>query len=89
MRALEVHAVKVIHPFHPFHGRKLELIAHQNIIGVDWVMIDEGDGRRRWFPASWTDLFSGDAFVVQSAGRSHFRVEDLLRLVTLLEDMET
>lgn len=51
-------------------------------------MIDEGDGRRRWLPASWTDLFSGDAFVVQSAGRSHYRVEDLLRLATLLEERE-
>ena len=36
-------------------------------------------------PATWTNVGLKDAFVELSAGRSPFRVEDLLDLVTLLE----
>jgi hypothetical protein len=32
-------------------------------------------------PASWTDVQGPDPYTVLAAGRSHFRVEDLRRLV--------
>ena len=35
-------------------------------------------------PASWTSLFPPDPFVLISAGRSAFRVQDLLELAQLL-----
>jgi hypothetical protein len=35
-------------------------------------------------PAAWTDVFSPDPFVAISAGRSSFRVTDLLELVRLI-----
>jgi hypothetical protein len=36
-------------------------------------------------PAAWTDVVSEDPFVVMAAGRSPFRVEDLLRLAEVVD----
>jgi len=41
-----------------------------------------------YFPASWTDVGQPDPFVVLSEGRSMARVEDLLRLVDLVRDLQ-
>jgi hypothetical protein len=38
-------------------------------------------------PSSWTDVEAPDAFVVLSAGRSPFRVCDLIALGTLIEEL--
>jgi len=39
-------------------------------------------------PATWTDVEGADPFLVISAGRSHFRVKDLLVLAALLEELK-
>jgi hypothetical protein len=44
---------------------------------------ERGQTRVRSLPASWTDVVAPDPFVVLSAGRSHFRPEDLLQLALL------
>jgi hypothetical protein len=36
-------------------------------------------------PASWTSVGLGDPFTALAAGRCHFRMEDLLRLVELVK----
>ena len=43
--------------------------------------------RIRSLPASWTDVDEPDPFQVLSAGRSLFRVDDLLSLVALLDEL--
>lgn len=53
--------------------------------GEDRVFVFTGEGDVRSFPAGWTDAASPDPFVVVAAGRSPFRVEDLLALAGLLE----
>ena len=40
------------------------------------------------FPASWTDVNEADPFVELSQGRAMGRVEDLLRLVRLVGDIQ-
>jgi hypothetical protein len=35
-------------------------------------------------PAGWTDAAALDPFVALAAGRAHFRMEDLIRLVELV-----
>lgn len=50
------------------------------------------EGRRSggevlWFPLGWTDAVPEDPFVVVSKGRSWFRVDDLVRLVALIEGL--
>lgn len=47
----------------------------------------EDDDRIASLPASWTNVAEVDPVVVMSAGRALFRVEDLLVLVGIVEDM--
>ena len=63
------------------------MLDHRNVGGVERVLLEQEEGRRAWIPAAWTDLVSADPFVATSAGRSSFRVEDLLRLVELLTEV--
>lgn len=46
-----------------------------------------GDQRIYSLPAGWTDVEEPDAFLALSAGRSLFRVDDLLALSTVVEDL--
>ena len=45
--------------------------------------LDE-DGVQRSLPRAWTDAADVDPFLVLAAGRSPFRVEDLLAVVEVL-----
>ena len=47
-----------------------------------------GEERVRSLPASWTDVEGPDPFLVISAGRSHFRVKDLLVLAAVLREFK-
>ena len=74
------------HPFHPLFWRQLSLIDRRiRGTGGDRAYFYDDDGRLESMPISWTDLASEDPFVVASAGRAYFRVEDLLHLSALLE----
>ena len=48
--------------------------------------VDDG-GRVNWVPLSWTDLVEPDPFVVVAAGRTPFRIGDLLELADLVADL--
>ena len=45
------------------------------------------DMKTAYFPASWTDVGEADPFVELSQGRAMGRVQDLLRLVRVAEDI--
>jgi len=45
-------------------------------------------GRKSSVPLDWTDIGPKDPFVVVSAGRALFRVEDLLGLARLLGEIK-
>ncbi len=45
---------------------------------------ERGTRRVRSLPTRWTDVAGIDPFVALAAGRSRFRIEDLLLLVDLL-----
>ena len=75
----------VRHPFHPWRGRRIELIDCHRQWG-QWRVyyLSEGGGTVH-LPASWTDVGPRDPFVEQSQGRAIARVEDLLELVKMTE----
>jgi hypothetical protein len=77
--------VKVTHPFHPLAGQEFDFAFRRCNWGEDRVFVFTPGGGVRGFPAGWTDAASADPFVVVAAGRSAFRVEDLLALAGLLE----
>ena len=79
---------RITHPFHPLFGRKFELIGYRLAWGEERVYFHDETGELVLLPARWTDVVAPDPFVVLSAGRSHFRVVDLLRLADLVEQLK-
>ena len=53
--------------------------------GEDRVFVFDGEGQMFSLPAGWTDVDAPDPYVAVSAGRSAFRVADLLELAALLD----
>ncbi|HKA11922.1 MAG TPA: DUF5372 family protein, partial [Candidatus Dormibacteraeota bacterium] len=77
--------VVVTHPFHPLTGQKFELVGYAHTWGEHRVFFRKsGEERVYSIPVPWTDVEGVDPFVVISAGRAHFRVEDLLALAGVL-----
>ncbi len=76
------------HPFHPLHGREFELIESWTIQGVAWLRYPGEDGTLRSIRQAWTSAADEDPFVRVAAGRSAFRVSDLLALAALLDSLD-
>lgn len=75
------------HPFHPWRGRELVFVAARRAWGVDRVLFLDEDGVQRSLPRAWTDAADVDPFVTVAAGRSPFRVEDLVVLAGLIDGL--
>ena len=75
---------QVTHVFHPLHGHELSLLDQYIAWGEDRVYCHDDTDRLRHLPTAWTTAAPPDPFVEVSAGRSHFRVEDLLQLAVLI-----
>jgi len=76
--------VQVTHPFHPLHGRELEVVAHLVQWGEDRVFYRDPQGHRASMPVGWTSLAPPDPYVAVAAGRSRFRLQDLIDLAALI-----
>src|SRR5882672_2316189 len=77
---------EITHCFHPGRGQRLTLAMRKNNWDEDRVLYYNAQGRLCSMLVSWTSLALQDAFSLASAGRSWFRVDDLLNLVALLQD---
>ncbi len=66
-------------------GYEFELIDRRLAWGEDRVYFHDKTGELIRMPAEWTSAGVADPFVELSAGRSYFRVADLLRLAELVE----
>lgn len=80
--------VQITHPFHPEYGEEFEVVAIRNNWSEDRVYFLEHDGSVANTLARWTSVIEPDPFVITSAGRSYFRVGDLLELSRLLLELE-
>ena len=72
------------HPLHPWFGREFPFVARQHTWRQDRVFFFDDDGSMQSLPTAWTDVAEPDVFVTVAAGRSPFRVEDLLALVEII-----
>ena len=82
--------VRINHPFHPLAGRQFDLVAYRRSWGnTECVDCRDDQGLLVSIPVAWTDAADRDPFVVLSGGRAHFRVEDLVRLLDLIEGLES
>ncbi|WP_429481559.1 DUF5372 family protein [Paraburkholderia youngii] len=80
----EAQLFRVTHPFHPLYGREFALADRRNTWGEDRVYFHDDRGDLKRMPAAWTSAAAPNAFETVSAGRSHFRIEDLLQLTMLI-----
>jgi hypothetical protein len=71
---------QITHPFHPLCGQTFPLITLHQAWGEERVAYRDETGKLHSFPTAWTNLAPPDPFVSQAAGRSHFRLMDLLEL---------
>ncbi|MHB8255436.1 MAG: DUF5372 family protein [Acidiferrobacter sp.] len=70
----------ITHPFHPRHGQQYVLVSRRLGWGEDRVHYFDDNGKLGSMPAAWTSVAHTDLFSQASAGRSWFRVDDLLAL---------
>ena len=73
------------HPFHPWFGREFSFVAVQQTWRQDRVFFFGTDGAMQSLPRTWTDVADPDVFVMIAAGRSAFRVADLLALAGVID----
>jgi hypothetical protein len=77
----------VTHPFHPWLGREFPLLRARRGWQEQRVWGIRPDGSAVALPLTWTSLVSPDPYLVVGRGRSRFRVEDLLELADLLQEV--
>lgn len=75
---------QITHPFHPLFGHEFTLVHYRQCWGADRIFYLGEDEELRSIPARWTSAVAEDPFVVISAGRSLFRLVDLLELTKLM-----
>jgi len=80
---------RIIHPFHPYKDTEFEIDQVRNVGVERRVFFFNQKGRKSSVPLDWTDIGPQDLFVVLSAGRALFRVEDLLGLVRLVGEVNS
>jgi len=80
---------RITHPFHPLHGLEFEALDARQVFKCQVFMFHDPDGRKVQVPVAWTDAARPDPFLVIAAGRSYFRVEDLLLLWELTRENRT
>lgn len=73
------------HPFHPLCGSEYELVTRKLTWGEDRVFYYDSSGKLKSLLTNVTDVVSTDAFSRISAGRSAFRMDDLLELRRVLD----
>ncbi len=63
-------------------------MTYKQIWGEHRVYFHDQKGHLRALPARWTSVVAQDPFVEAAAGRSYFRVEDLLALVIFVQMLQ-
>ena len=75
---------RITHPFHPLCGAEYELVTRRLTWGEDRVFYYDLDGNLKSLMTNVTDVAAVDEFDRVSAGRSAFRMDDLLDLHRLI-----
>jgi hypothetical protein len=78
----------VTHPFHPRRGAKFVVVTRRKTFGEERVMYFDAKGKLCSILASWTSLAEPDLFAQTAAGRSWFRVDDLVRLCVQIAELK-
>ena len=63
----------------------MPLVVRKWLWGEERVTVELPDGTYRSVPVAWTDAKPVDPYISVGAGRSLFRVEDLMELVRMIK----
>ena len=80
---------RITHPFHPLCGAEYELVTRKLTWGEDRVFYYESSGKLKSLMTNVTDVVPADDFDRISAGRSAFRMDDLLELRRFFDKRQT
>ena len=80
--------VRITHPFHPLFNNEFDLITFRRDWLYERVECLDANGHPFLIPLAWTNAAEEDPFVTISGGRSFFRVEDLIRLADLMDELK-
>ncbi len=75
------------HPFHPRHGEELDYFEYRSDFTGKRVYFHDEPGCLTSMPAEWTSVVPPDEFELIGAGRARFRVDDLVVLANLVEQI--
>jgi YD repeat-containing protein len=78
---------RIVHPFHPFRGAEYQLVTRKLTWGEDRAFYYDSAGALKSFLCNVTDLITQDEFNRISSGRSAFRLDDLMELRRLLDQI--
>ena len=78
----------VTHPFHPLKGKKFALITIRYIWGEKRAYYYDEDAVLKALPLCWTDLIPEDPYIAIANRRVPFRIEDLLKLTGIIENLQ-
>lgn len=76
------------HPFHPLAGGEFVFVDVRQTWRQDRVFFLDDCGVQLSLPREWTDLADVDFFVRVAAGRSAFRIDDLVDLAALISSSD-
>jgi hypothetical protein len=82
---VEIRRLRVTHPYHPLFQQEFELVSYCRNWGEDRAWFQDKLARLQSLPTSWTDAGAVDPFVALVAGRSLFRVADLIELARQID----
>ncbi len=80
--------MRITHPFHPLYNKEFGLLGYRRSWRNEHVDLHDENDQLIAVPIKWTDAATLDPFVVVADGRSHFRTEDLVRLVHLIDGLK-
>jgi hypothetical protein len=79
--------VKVTHPFHPLVGQAFPLTGSRRSRHGLYLWLVAHDGSSFSLPKAWTSEATPDAFSHVARGRTHFRLDDLSKLLDLVDGL--
>jgi hypothetical protein len=81
--------VRVTHPFHPLFGQEIDIVMRRRQWSDDLLFYRDRRGYLTALPTHWTSMGDEDPFLIVSAGRSQFRVTDLIDLAALITELQS
>ena len=79
---------RVTHPFHPRFQHEFKAVTVRHNWAEERVYYHDERGHLVSIPTGWTSLAAEDPFVLAAQGRAFFRMEDLLRLIAMVEALQ-